>query len=393
MHKIMLIHHSGVVGGAGVSFVNTVKTIAPHNTVTVYVPSEPTDIYEMLESIKDKYGFTIKTYGRRIGAITYYSGGDSFLSLRLYYRALLAFKQIGYWNREFKSNDPDVVCVNSKILCWMSQLREVRKRKSVCFVRETMAGSRNSLPNQMIAAFLDDFSSVVFLSDYDRDREQLGKAETQVIHNYIDPTQFDRNISKEEARAQLGLRSTAFVVLYVGGVSAMKGFDLAVNVVLNAGSDVELLVLGNNFEDAGKSRDHTVQEYAEIWEEKIKGQDTGKRIHMLGRQKNMSLYYAACDALLFPMRAPHQSRPVFEAGFYSKPVIISDFDNIKEFVKDGYNGFLVQPDNFTAIAEKINYLRMNPEKCAWMGQNNRNNTETLHDRKKNCALAKRILEG
>lgn len=391
MNRIMLIHHSGVVGGAGVSFVNTVKTIAPYNTVTVYVPSEPMDIYEMLDKIKNEYGFTLKTYGRRIGAITYYSGGDSFLSLRLYYRVLLAFKQIGYWNREIKSNDPDVVCVNSKILCWMSRLKEIRKRKSVCFVRETMSGNRNSLPNRLIAAFLDHFSSVAFLSDYDRDRERLSKAATAVIHNYIDPTQFDRDISRDEARQTLGLRPTAFVALYVGGVSAMKGFDLAVDAVLNTGA--ELLVLGNDFEDAGKSRDNTAQEYARIWEEKIRQQDTGKRIHMLGRRKDMSLYYTACDVLLFPMRAPHQSRPVFEAGYFSKPVIISDFENIQEFVKDGYNGFLVQTDCSADIAEKINYLRSHPEQSAQMGQNNRSNTEKLHDREKNCALARGILEG
>ena len=392
MAKLMFIHHSGLVGGAGVSLINTIKAVAEENEIIVCVPSQPEDMYYMLKKMEEQYNIRIEKYGRRIGAITYYSGGDGSFSLRLWYRLWLIICQWRYWNKIIGEYNPDKVIVNSKILCWMGYLRSVKSRKSICFVRETMKGKKRNLINQVISNSLDRFSSVIFLSAYDEKKEQLKKAFTNVIHNYVEESQFSTSITREEASKQLQLDENKFHVLYVGGVSHMKGFDLCIQAVLNLDAQIELVVAGSTFEDARLSKNKKVLQYIDTWQTFIQKNDLHHQIHLVVKQRDMSMCYSACDVLVFPMRAPHQSRPAFEAGFFKKPIIISRFENIDEFIKDGENGFRISPDNTKELAEKIQILSKNHELCEKMGLSNWRNTQTLHNQAVNCGKIKEILE-
>mgnify|MGYP003290003250 CR=1 FL=1 len=94
MAKLMFIHHSGLVGGAGVSLINVIKSVSEQHEVFVYVPCEPNDMINLLKQSEKSHGIKVKTYGRRIGAITYYSGGDTLKNMRFWYRILLIFKQL-----------------------------------------------------------------------------------------------------------------------------------------------------------------------------------------------------------------------------------------------------------------------------------------------------------
>ena len=155
------------------------------------------------------------SYGRRIGAITYYSGGDSALSARFFYRLLLTVSQRKYWNRKIREINPDIVITNSKILCWMSSLPEIKTRKSICFVRETVKGNKTSFLNRLISKKLDSYNKVVFLSDYDRKLENLKMAETVVVHNYISNNQFNTSLTKQQALEYLNLPQNGFYVLFI----------------------------------------------------------------------------------------------------------------------------------------------------------------------------------
>ena len=101
---------------------------------------------------------------------------------------------------------------------------------------------------------------------------------------------------------------------------------------------------------------------------------------------------AACDVLLFPMRSPHQARPAFEAGYFGKPAIITNFDNIQEFVQDGVNGYQVPPGDPEAIAEKLDELAADPEKTVKLGEANRQIWMKNHNEKTNQAAVRSLLE-
>lgn len=391
MAKLLFIHHSGLIGGAGVSLCNNLKTLSKAgHEVVLYAPSDPPSLMELLWQEYPKV--QLKTYGRRIGAITYYSGGDSVFSLRFWYRLTLILKQWRYWNHTIERENPDIVAMNSTILCWMSMLAAVRRRKSVCFVRETKVGSANNLLNRIIHWLLEHFTHVVFISQYDQQREALTTAASTVICDYVDADKLDNTLRRHDAERRLGLQPGVFRALYVGGVSPMKGFDLAVEAVLKCKQPVELLVAGMGFEEAQKVASKSLRDYAIRMQNELAG-DTSGRIVMLGVQKDMSACYAACDVLLFPMRSPHQARPAFEAGYFGKPFIISDFENIREFVVDGENGYVVPPENAVAIAEKLDDLATHPEKARQLGEANCCRCLQNHAGKTNCQAVRTLLEG
>ncbi|MCL5797489.1 MAG: glycosyltransferase family 4 protein [Patescibacteria group bacterium] len=77
---------------------------------------------------------------------------------------------------------------------------------------------------------------------------------------------------------------------------------------------------------------------------------------------------------------PSQSLEIFgvsllEAFATGKPVIASNIGGIPEIVKDGYNGYLVEPGNAEDLANKISKLWDNPSLCKKMGKNAREYVE------------------
>ncbi len=373
--KILFIHHSGLIGGAGVSLINTIEALAQTDEIVLTLPSEPTDMQKLAEN----HGIPAIITERRIGAITYVSGIDHFLSPRFLYRFILMILQFFTWNKRIKNLNPDLVIVNSKTLCWMSLLPAVRARNSICFVRETMQGDITSLPNQMINSLLNRFSEVVFISEYDRDLENLKNVKHRVIHNYVTDLPLVEPWVLEEKRRAWNLSADRFRVLYVGGVSQMKGFHIAVQAILEMGRDVDLIAAGNTIDDIMQTGNPEAMKFASQMKEYLATQDLNHQIHLIGRQQDMAPCYQMCDVLIFPMQSPHQARPVFEAGYFEKPVIISDYENIREFVIDGYNGFAVEADNIEQYVKSLSKLKQNPKLRNQMGKNNHEKTQVNHN--------------
>ena len=168
----------------------------------------------------------------------------------------------------------------------------------------------------------------------------------------------------------------------------MKGFDIAVRAVLQCPPNVHLLVAGMSFEDAIGMKSSSLKEYADKWHDYIKQHDKDGRIHILGKQLNMSACYAACDVVLFPMREPHQARPVFEAGYFSKTVIITDFDCIHGDVQEGGNGYFVPTEDVQAIAEKIKRLYADSDLTMRMGRMNHEHYQNTHS----CEICLNMLK-
>lgn len=380
MAKIAIIHHSGVIGGAGVSLINTIKALSSQHEITVFVSDSPDDILKTLKKCQDELGIKVESYGRRIGALTYYNGGDRIFSPRFLYRFSLIIKQWLYWNRTLRELNPDIIITNSIILSWMSLLLEVRRRKSICFVRETICGSIRHSFNKFLRRLLSGFDRVAYLSEFDRESWNFDKTQSEVIRNFIDTSSLDNTISRDSACKLLNLEPASFHVLYVGGVSHMKGFDLAIKSVLNLNEsmDIEVIIAGVDFDDRMRMGGGKLSKYETEIQSYILQHQYRSKVHMVGRQLNMSQCYAASDVLIVPMRRVHQSRPVFEAGYYSKPVIISHFPNIKEDVIDGINGLLFKPDNVDDLSNKILQLASDHQLATEIGNRNRQMTEQNH---------------
>jgi glycosyltransferase involved in cell wall biosynthesis len=98
------------------------------------------------------------------------------------------------------------------------------------------------------------------------------------------------------------------------------------------------------------------------------------RIKMLGPKNPMEIAeeLKVCLALCLPSVYESFGMVLAEAMAMGKPVIASNVGGIPYLVKDGYNGFLIEPGNIEQMVEKITFLMANKKIAAEMGQNGRN---------------------
>jgi glycosyltransferase involved in cell wall biosynthesis len=382
--KILLIHHSGLLGGAGVSLYNTWKALDNKYEVICYIPNDPPDLLNFLR----ERGLNPRTFKFRLGKLTYYSGGNTLLKPRFWYHALHSLTQIRYWRLILREERPDCVIVNSKVLCWMGKL--FNKTKSLCLVRETIPGNPKKVMNRIMRNMLEDFTAVAFLSNYDLLQTQINKATTVVSPDFLNVDDYKKKYAREIACKNLNINPRTFNILFVGGTDRLKGIDLALKAIniLKYG-EVNLIVAGKNFgerktsenaikEMINKIKNRKTIEFSEQIKSYIKQNGIEDKVNFIGIQKDMSDSFSSCDILIFPMKEPHQARPAFEIGVQKKPVIISDFPNIREFVQHGVNGLTFEPNNPEALAQAILKIKNDKELRARLGNCNYEYTMKYH---------------
>lgn len=77
---------------------------------------------------------------------------------------------------------------------------------------------------------------------------------------------------------------------------------------------------------------------------------------------------------IFVLTSKFEGLPItiIEAMFAKLPIVASDVGGVRELVKNGENGFLIEPENIEDFKEKISYLIKNPSKRKEMGKENFN---------------------
>lgn len=75
-----------------------------------------------------------------------------------------------------------------------------------------------------------------------------------------------------------------------------------------------------------------------------------------------------CYAFALPSLSEGFGRVFIEAMALGKPVIGSNVGGVPEIIRDGENGFLIEPKDASMLAEKLEYLLSNPETAKKMGE-------------------------
>lgn len=111
----------------------------------------------------------------------------------------------------------------------------------------------------------------------------------------------------------------------------------------------------------------------------IERADADSRLHLndytnrLPHDKMPDLYQDM-DVFIVSSDEDGTPNPALEAAACGRPIISNRIGNMPEFIKDGYNGFLVDR-NINAYVEKINWLKNNRDKLIEMGINARKTVE------------------
>ncbi len=96
-----------------------------------------------------------------------------------------------------------------------------------------------------------------------------------------------------------------------------------------------------------------------------------KNVRYLGFRKDIKELLSICDIFVLPSYREGIPRTLLEAASMGKPIVTTDTVGCKEVVDDGVSGFLVPIKDSNALAEKIEFLIINPEVRVEFGKKGR----------------------
>jgi len=164
-------------------------------------------------------------------------------------------------------------------------------------------------------------------------------------------------------------------VLAVARFYRRKGLDLLIRAwpaVLARVTDAQLIIVGDGLE-----RENLKRLAVEL--------GVGRSVRWTGplfEEEKTAARYANCDLFCLPSRHETFGLVFIEAMAAGLPVVALNSTAVPEVVRDGVDGFLVQPDDAGSIAGKIVELLDNRELREMMGNNGRERVKMEFDFKK-----------
>jgi glycosyltransferase involved in cell wall biosynthesis len=166
---------------------------------------------------------------------------------------------------------------------------------------------------------------------------------------------------RSETRRVLGIQAEAFVVGWVGRMTAVKRTDdvlLAFRRLVDEYEDSYLCLVGD-----GPERDHLERYAHEL--------GIAQRSLFLGYQDDVARLYATIDVLLLPSANEGTPVSVIEALAARRPVVATRVGGLPDVVRDGMDGFLVGVGDPDGLAARLAELARDPDRRARMGERGR----------------------
>lgn len=238
---------------------------------------------------------------------------------------------------------PDIV-VGSEYNPTVLQALMYCKRKKIPFVSWTDGTLFSERNRNFVQKFLRKFvvaraDSYIASSTKSKEAQIFYGADEKKCHISYLTVDVDRYIQEpcSEGRGK---------ILYVGSLIERKGVDLLLRALKNVKCEYSLYIAGDGTEK------ETLKNQA---------QTLGilEHVHFLGQLKREQLlkYYADCDLFVFPTREDCFALVILEALCSKLPIVCSKYaDGSYDLIKEGENGFVVDPyeeDHFAECIEKI----------------------------------------
>jgi len=169
---------------------------------------------------------------------------------------------------------------------------------------------------------------------------------------------------KSALREELGIDPSCTNVIVLGQLYRPKGQHLALAALAKLVADfpkVRLYLLG----------DHVIDDYRPYKDEMDKFIAKNKLadyVRFTGWRRDALDVIALMDIMIHPSLSEGFGRAVLESMSLGKPVIASKVGGLREAIKDGKNGFLVEPGDVDAIERRWRELLADPEMRMRLGQ-------------------------
>ena len=166
------------------------------------------------------------------------------------------------------------------------------------------------------------------------------------------------DLPRDEVRRRLGIPPERFVIGWIGRMTGVKQTQdlLAALAELRAGRvDAGLLVVGDGPDRAG-------------FEQRARELDLVRHCLFLGYQEDVAPWYAAMDAVALPSGNEGTPVTVIEALAAGKPVVAYEVGGVPDVVREGVDGFLVEPGSTSGMAERLAQLAADRELGRRLGE-------------------------
>lgn len=372
--KILILHHFGGIGGGTISCLDVADMLIRCGHDVTLVAVNPCDyIYDKCRLL----GIHMIDSKKPLVTLTYHRASSGWLKTCIKY--LLSIRYFGYWTRLIKNVSPDLVLMNSSVQAPMNRILRKLGIKSVCFVRETFRSNGVAVLNNKLKRYIGMSDGVVFLTGFDMKSWCVDTVGPQcVVPDIMNPV--EKDVLPLQIRKEYSIEDNIKIILYLGGLSAEKGAIDILKAYKNAlvtNSDLCLLLLGGKYEDflnmnfIKRILYHSTISYVKKCNELIDAlKCSGAKLFDIGLVGDISPWYECADIVVFPVKKVHQARPVYEAGYYKKPVIVPAYPNFDENVVNGYNGLTYMVDDYEDLSDKILQILSCDERRIQMGINN-----------------------
>ncbi|MGN0521229.1 MAG: glycosyltransferase family 4 protein [Eubacterium sp.] len=151
---------------------------------------------------------------------------------------------------------------------------------------------------------------------------------------------------KNQIRAEYGYDENDILMIYPADFSSRKNHKMLIKALVSVAqkhNNIRLLLPGP-IEDS-----YQIKEYAEEL-------GVSRYIDFLGYRRDIDKLVGMCDISVSTSRQEGLPVNLIEAMALGNAIVATDVRGNKDLVKDGENGYLVDLDDFEAMAKKINYI-------------------------------------
>lgn len=214
---------------------------------------------------------------------------------------------------------------------------------------------------------LRNAAAVIALTENLKERMQgVYSRDVLVIGNGVDIENFG-TCSKEEARRHLNVVKKEKVAIFVGTLTSIKGIEYlieAMGIIRRRNHEVRLLIVGDGVD-------------RKKLEALVRKLNLERNVTFVGRIENAKIpeYLAASDVFVLPSLSEGFPNVILEAMAAGLPIVTTNITGLPEIVKDGGNGFLVEPGSSNQLAEKISLILSDKKLRQRISANNKRKAE------------------
>jgi hypothetical protein len=379
MKYVLIIHNYPDFGGASKSLFEIIKALKK-NDIHIHVLTKKisnTLFKQELSVLVDKI-----TEVKILPQFSYYNGAPSILNPNFLIGILKSFIYYNFFKDLIYKIHYDVLICNSLVLSWFP----LNKSKfNILFIRETLKKNRKNFFNKFQSFMAKRFSLVVFLSLYDLKKFSI-KSDCIVIKDFLMVNQekfYPNNFTDDTLR-----------ILFVGGTDPIKGlfFFLESLSRFTIHRKISLIIAGkislkisNPFDFILKIKHILRHLYFKNLLIKLPENIT---YQLAGLKNNVDNLYVESNIVIFPMIVEHQSRPIFESGFFNRTIIVPNTNNIKGIVSSE-EVFFYKFNNSLSLIDVINNI--SASEIIQKSERNKLNSNKFHSSSNLNILIERIL--